>query len=277
MYALPEGSPQPSSTTLGSLSFSQELGDKRAQVLSRAQGTENWLGSTGGFHHLPGSTHTALTRTESFTLLGSFWHFLLTTSSRSQLHHCTFPAGGGGQARCSCPQDAVSPGTPTPAGAGRCPQQEAAPGPQVLLGRKCCCTNSPAPLLPIPLCSHCSRSVLLESSGQESSVLQDQNKAAGWGPNPRGRGGWLGTWHPAPHHPAHRRRGAGSAFVLYLAPSLSHKRWRRKDRAHILQSWEQLCCAPVLTAAPELQEEELCEPPAEGCWAGSPCSKVLRI
>lgn len=160
---------------------------------------------------------------------------------------------------------------------GGAPQQEAAPGPQVLLGRKCCCTNSPAPLLPIPLCSHCSRSVLLESSGQESSVLQDQNKAAGWGPNPRGRGGWLGTWHPAPHHPAHRRRGAGSAFVLYLAPSLSHKRWRRKDRAHILQSWEQLCCAPVLTAAPELQEEELCEPPAEGCWAGSPCSKVLRI
>ena len=155
MYALPEGSPQPSSTTLGSLSFSQELEDKRAQVLSRAQGTENWLGSTGGFHHLPGSTHTALTRTESFTLLGSFWHFLLTTSSRSQLHHCTFPAGGGGQARCSCPQDAVSPGTPTPAGAGRCPTAGSStrtPSPvrkEVLLHQQPCTTAPHTSLFPL--------------------------------------------------------------------------------------------------------------------------------
>ena len=86
------------------------------------------------------------------------------------------------------------------------PQQEAAPGPQVLLGRKCCCTNSPAPLLPIPLCSHCSRSVLLESSGQESSVLQDQNKAAGWR--------WGRGWEPGTGHPVTPHTGGGVREVL---------------------------------------------------------------
>lgn len=35
-----------------------------------------------------------------------------------------------------------------------------------------------------------------------------------------------------------------------------------------LLSWERLCCTPLLTAAPA------CEPPAEGCLAGSPCTKV---
>ena len=165
-----------------------------------------WVGSTAGLHHLPGSTDTALTGTESFTLLGSFWRFLLTTSSRSQLHHCTFPAGGGGQARCSCPQDAVSPGTPTPAGAGRCPQQEAAPGPQVLLGRKCCCATSPAPLLPLPVRSHYSRSVLLESSRRVSSALRDQNKAAGWR--------WGRGWEPGTGHPVTPHTGGGVREVL---------------------------------------------------------------
>jgi len=101
---------------------------------------------------------------------------------------------------------------------GCAPQQEAAPGPQLLLGRKCCWhPSTPAPLLPVPLRSHRSCSIFLESSRHVPSVLEDKNKAA-VGVQLQG-----GMWHRAPHQPTHRRRDVGSAFVLYLAPSLSHK------------------------------------------------------
>ena len=108
---------------------------------------------------------------------------------------------GAAAPRMPCPQAPLPPREQ-----GGAPQQEAAPGPQVLLGRKCCCATSPAPLLPLPVRSHYSRSVLLESSRRVSSALRDQNKAAGWR--------WGRGWEPGTGHPVTPHTGGGVREVL---------------------------------------------------------------
>ncbi|XP_048824758.1 uncharacterized protein LOC125703815 isoform X1 [Lagopus muta] len=111
MHAVPKGCPLISSTTLGSLSLSQELGEKQGlQSCSGPRGAANWDGGSGRFHHVPGPTDTALSRTENITLvqLLPFLAHNLQQHPAASLHlHCRWR-------RCSCPQDAVSPGSPYP-------------------------------------------------------------------------------------------------------------------------------------------------------------------
>ena len=157
---------------------------------------------------------------------------------------------------------------------GGAPQQEAAPGPQLLIG-----SAAPAPLLPVPLISHRSRSIFLVSSRRVPSVLEDKNKAAGWGPN---FGGERGIEHPVTPH-----TGGGMREVLLSSiwhPASATSPIRRAPEAGdartgitSLWSWEGLCCTPLLTAAPDLRNEELCEPPVVGCRAGSRCTTVFMI
>lgn len=165
--------------------------------------------------------------------LCSFCHFLLTTCSSTQLHHCTCTAGGGDVAapRMPCPQVA-----PTPAGAEWCPTAGSITRTPTAF-RKCYLhPSTPAPLLPVPLHSHCSRSIFLESSGRVPSVLEDKKKVAGWGSSFREE---RGTRHPVTPHTGGGMQEVLLSSIWHPASATNYfqrapyRGWRCKDRPHL--------------------------------------------